>query len=221
MELTYDILGTLRGSLLIRFLCGSFLLLIVFGVLIPFPPGRTRERARRTLCMTKLAEMARSTMLFQEKHTNHFPQSVRDLTPFLTDPAAYICPSSGNKSGDLADVNSWTDYVYISPPGTNQVLAYCPPGNHKGKGGNIAFADGSVRWYGAEEFTNVLRHGRPKTNSTRSQLGAGLAPQTNIVIDDGVRHITTKIIGVEPDPLDPDGTRVMPDMTLVDDRKKD
>ena len=49
----------------------------------------------------------------------------------------------------------------------------------------------------------------------------GPAMQTNIVIDGGVHHITSEVIVVEPDPLTLDITRPMPDMTLVDDRKKE
>ena len=48
-------------------------------------------------------------------------------------------------------LNERTDYIYVTglseatPP--EQVLVYCPPENHGGRGGNILFCDGHVEWF--------------------------------------------------------------------------
>jgi prepilin-type processing-associated H-X9-DG protein len=152
--------GLLRGSTGMQLFCG-FIVLSLLASLIPWQsPGIARDRARRVHCMNNLRQIALATIAFRDDHTNAFPQSLLNLTNAFPYPQGYVCKSTKHVPGNLADVTKWTDYHFISPPGSNNVLAYCPPENHKGKGGNIVYADASVQWCTPEEFTNALEHGR-------------------------------------------------------------
>ena len=152
--------GVVRGSVGMRWVCILLLAIIFFMALVQWPHPASRERARRTLCMYNLKQIAVSAMDFRADHSNAFPRSVLELTNTLSNPKLFICRSTGHEPGALADVLSWTDYVILLPPATNQIVAFCQPGNHRDEGGNIAFTDGAVRWFGPEEFRQVLAEGR-------------------------------------------------------------
>lgn len=158
--------GILRGSTFIRWLCILLLLLLFFGALMPWPRPRSREMARRTLCMSNLHQIGLAARMYQQDHSNAFPHSILDLTNDLAVPKLFVCKSAGHEPGALTNLLGWTSYVCCFPPGTNQVLAYCPLENHKGQGGNILFTDGSVRWFRPEEFTNTLEKGRQGAPTT-------------------------------------------------------
>jgi len=161
--------GLLRGSTVMKLICGSLLLFIVVVGVAPWHPhGHARGRARRTSCMSNLQQTGLASRMYQQDHGNSFPHSILGLTNLLPNPKLFICPGTGNEPGALSNVLDWTDYTFLLPPGTNMVLAYCSPENHKGEGGNVLFADGSVQWCGPEEFTNILKHG---------PQGAGAEPQ--------------------------------------------
>ena len=162
MVLGLLVFGLRRGSAGMKLFCLIILLLIVFfAASVPWhPSGGAREQAWRVHCMNNLRQIAMATLVFQEEHTNQLPESLRDLTNTLSNPKGYVCRSRGVEPGPFVRVNEWTDYVFVCPPGSNQVLVYCPPENHKAKGGNIAFLDGSVQWCNPQEFTNVLKYGR-------------------------------------------------------------
>lgn len=165
--------GLLRGSTGIKLLCGMFLLLVVALVVVPsFPTRGTRDRARAVHCANNLRQIGVATRGFQHEHGDAFPHSLLDLTNAIPYPTCYVCKSTGHMAGKMADVSEWTDYVFVFPPGTNGVLAYCPPKNHRNRGGNIVFVDASVMWYKAEDFTNVLRHGRQRESTQVGSMGS-------------------------------------------------
>jgi prepilin-type processing-associated H-X9-DG protein len=119
----------------------------------------THSNAKRTHCMCNLMQIGKMVKLYSEEHSGACPASLQDLTNFCTNPRLYICMSSGHKPGSITNISDWTDYTFIPNSGTNMVLAFCPPKNHGGKGGNIMFVDGSVCWYSAEPFASVLKNG--------------------------------------------------------------
>lgn len=172
--------GLVSGSIGMKLLCGLIIGVLLFGLIPLHPPGRARERALRAICMNNLRQISLATKAFQKEHANQCPATLQDLTNAFPYPKGYICRSTGHQPGALTNVNQWTDYFFVSQPGTNGVLAYCPPDNHKGEGGNIVLVDGSVLWFKANEFLEALKHerrGLPLTASNSTVSPASKAVQ--------------------------------------------
>ena len=140
----------------------ALLVLAVFVVLFFVIPNLhwTSPEGLRTHCMSNLSQIGKALMLYSKEHDGAFPKTIQALTNFCENPKLYICRSSGHTPGPITNLTDWTDYTYIPNPTTNMVWAFCPPKNHNGTGGNILFVDGSVCWYDADRFRNVLKNGR-------------------------------------------------------------
>lgn len=149
----------------LRYVIFGVALLVVIAIML-FPSVGTRGRGRPPVsrCMSALHQIGLACQMYAEDHSGEFPSNFWAMAPdYGGNPKAYICPASGNTPGDISRVDQWTDFVFIphlcSSHPSNTVLASCPPNNHDGAGGNILFVDGSVCWYNAQEFTNVLKRG--------------------------------------------------------------
>jgi len=120
----------------------------------------TKEATSRERCQANLRQMVIAARLYiGGLQINIFPPSLQEMFRVCPYPSMYVCPASGHHPGDTNHVELWTDYAYVSgvneedPPGC--VLAFCPPENHQGKGANVLFVDGKVRWYSVEEFKKL------------------------------------------------------------------
>ncbi|MBI3985436.1 MAG: hypothetical protein HY343_00825 [Lentisphaerae bacterium] len=165
--------GLVRGGFRLRLLCGV-LLFLAFE--IGFCPhlGANINAFYKGSCQSDLRAFGKVIKYYPEVHTNAYPYSFKDMTNELSDPYFFLCPTTGHgilafeKQLSLKDVDQWSDYVLLSPPGTNGVLAYCPPRNHHYHGGNILFADGSYSWFSMDDFLSKLEHGRREATEKRN-----------------------------------------------------
>jgi hypothetical protein len=150
--------GLLRGSFHFKLLC---ILVVVIGIVAlifqGLPPPSALEKARAVRCGSNLRQIALAASAYRDANTNAAPQSLLDLIDQIPDPAVYICKGTGHKTAALENVMEWTDYVFVSSPGTNNVLAFCPPKNHKGKMGVVVLKDGTFRVFPtAESFNEII-----------------------------------------------------------------
>lgn len=150
--------GLLRGSFHFKLLCILVLVLVIVAIIFLGAPGPSAlEKARAVRCASNLRQIFFAAYAYRDANTNAAPQSLLNLIDQIPDPEVYICKGTRHKTGALENVMEWTDYVFVSSPGTNDVLAYCPPENHNGKYGAVVFTNGLVRVYLAEEFANMIR----------------------------------------------------------------
>ncbi len=138
-------------------------LVVIVGILIGLCPcsfSCSSERARRVACMNNLIMIGKARMMYAMDHTNGVPDLLA-ITNYAANPRLFICPSSGHNPGPLPSLRQWSDYVMASGLGTvtppHAAVAFCPPENHDGKGGNILFDDGSVQWFDAKEFWKEVK----------------------------------------------------------------
>lgn len=60
----------------------------------------------------------------------------------------------------IYETDRWTDYIYVSgesprSPGDTPLII-CPKENHGGKGGNVVFVDGTIRWLAARDLDALV-----------------------------------------------------------------
>lgn len=145
---------------------GSFLL-VPLPAAILFPVfARARENARKTSCQNNLKQISLAVMQWSTEHNDKFPtptsnDNLRDIVkPFTPDPEVFECRSDTVEDGT-------SDYQYnrqlsglsmaeISDPATTPMLWDKPNIDHL-DGGNIAFADGHVKWFRKNEFDSLIQ----------------------------------------------------------------
>ena len=90
-----------------------------------------------------------------------FPASFDSLNK-TSNPAVFVCPSSGHPVGSMSNVDEWTDYIYLSGHGMDGgILAdvgvlICPPENHAGQYGNVVWGDGSAKRLSAGQARELI-----------------------------------------------------------------
>lgn len=158
--------GLVRGSRPMKWLCGFLLLFIVFGDLIDIPSPTARNRAKRVHCMHNLRQIGLAIERYRVEHGGTNPPSLQVLTNDCNHAKLFVCIASGNPTGDLSRIESWTSYTYRPESGTNDVRLFCPPKNHRNEGGNVLFGDCMVAWFDRTRFAEVLKAGTKPAPTT-------------------------------------------------------
>lgn len=145
----------LRGVL--SGLAGLLVLGVVLSLLLPAILS-ARERSVRISCANNLKCVGFGIKMYAGDHENAYPDRLSKISRYLAHQSVlFCCPSSGNESGTFETVDEWTDYAYISglneTNAPSEILMYCHPKNHEGKGANILFLDGHVEWFRSEGKT--------------------------------------------------------------------
>jgi prepilin-type processing-associated H-X9-DG protein len=136
-----------------------FVVGLLAGMLLP-AVAAAREKARRTSCMSNLGALGKCGVMYSMDNDRAFPDFKSLATFGANAPKLFICKSSGHLPGDIATVDQWTDYILVpvAVRGTNDedVVAFDKAPNHKGKGGNVLYVDGSVTWLNTEDFNKAV-----------------------------------------------------------------
>ena len=139
--------STSRRILRVAMKCLVGILVLLILVYMLLPSHGSRPLALRTVCSTNLSSIAKSCLTYSEGNRGALPLNLEMLC--MGGERAYMSPKQ------LVCPVSKLPYIYISSQ-TNtadprNIMAYEPISYHKGQGGNIAFLDGSVRWFNHPE----------------------------------------------------------------------
>lgn len=103
--------------------------------------------------MNNLKQIGLFLEFYADDNDGRYPVSFNGLTGGYMkggDLMLFVCPSSGHQASPLTNIESWTDYAYVSgltkadPPYC--VIMFCPPDEHNGDGGIVAIRGGLVQW---------------------------------------------------------------------------
>lgn len=119
-----------------------------------------RPYYRDARCRRHLEEMCRASIMYAGDFDEVYPDSLRRLADYGIDPAVLTCPAANMPPGALSDIDRWSGYTLVTGISTkshpSSVFVYCPPENHGGRCGHVAFIDGHVETLTKDEFETLL-----------------------------------------------------------------
>ncbi len=127
-----------------------------------------KEKLRRARCVSNLKQLILAAIMWADDHDGEFPEKLSDLYPnYVDNVKLFTCPSAGGpKITKKEEIDSRTSYIYVTglteASLSDAVVIYEDPSNHRGEGGNVAFADGHVEWLSAEELKPIMARRREK-----------------------------------------------------------
>jgi hypothetical protein len=132
--------GCLWSALVLLVVIGIMAAAILLGIALP-SIAKARESAGHARCLNNVRQIAVAYVAFREQH-GRCPVTLSDLH---MNPA---CPDARRRSLPLPTNSILSLVSYELLPGTNatDIIVREYWGNHSGKGGAIAFGDGSVAW---------------------------------------------------------------------------
>lgn len=110
----------------------------------------------------KLLQIAIACKTYASDHGGFYPPDFSYLFDgyFIRSPRPLLAFGEPRPDGDLADAMEWTSFVYVrghtsdSPP--DAVLAFLPPGYHKGDLGIVVFVGGETKAVPLRGFARTL-----------------------------------------------------------------
>ena len=148
-----------------RWLVGLGCLILMGVVAALILPMLAQPRCHRIPCSNNLKQIGIALKMYAGDHSEMHPDRLVDLGRYVSyQSKLFVCPpysrhsGSGTKPGTFETVDDWTDYVYVSgfaeTNAPSEILMYCNPENHDGKGAYILFLDGHVEWFNSEGNTS-------------------------------------------------------------------
>jgi len=146
--------------------------------------GRAREPAHRVKCASNLRQIGQGIQMYANAHGGVYPPTF-DLLITKVDLTSevFVCPSSDHEraTGPTAQAVAANfranplhcSYVYVgggltSPTVTPaHVVAYEDSTNHRGKGMNVLYSDGTVAWLEAKQAEHLLSELKAGRNPPR------------------------------------------------------
>lgn len=145
---------------------------VVGAIILSLSPliRTTREQGRRHMCANNLRQIALALHSYAVDNKDRFPDDLSDLFPeYISDVKIFICPSDIDASDidkDGSDIDVTTSYLYSrgwSEKDPLETILACDKNdifgketNHRGKGGNIIYLNGNVKWVDTEDWVNPI-----------------------------------------------------------------
>ncbi len=129
-----------------------------------------REESRRHMCANHVREISLALRTYSVENDGDFPHDLSEIYPkYIDDLKIFICPSDVDASDiaqDGSDIDITTSYHYSigwteKDPLTTILVCdkndiFGKETNHRGKGGNVAYLSGEVRWVGTPEWLDPI-----------------------------------------------------------------
>jgi hypothetical protein len=121
-----------------------------------------------------------------------YPKSLKELASLTTNNIIFVCPATGHKPADKANVEEWTDYIYIGNlPDVAQdpkvALLICPPENHDNRYGNVVWLTREVERMSTEKIRSlIITPWCFATNAPQNEI-KNLKERTTIRVPKGLR----------------------------------
>jgi prepilin-type processing-associated H-X9-DG protein len=148
-----------KKTIVIVFICAAVLAtgtLVLLHLLVASARpvgGSPQQRCGRNLKQIGLA------IEMYESDSGWWPSTFHDLGRYVSfQSKLFVCPVTGAKPGEFADVNRWTSYTYVPSAPTSSpavVAAYCDPTHHGGSGAMVLFVDGHTEWFSTDAFEQL------------------------------------------------------------------
>ncbi len=136
------------GFTLIELLVVIGIILLLAAMLFPALRG-AREQGRRAKCVNNLKQISAALHMYATDHNEKFPPNLQALVDegYIDDLNVFICPSSGLSQISNADQGSYLYNAGLteSAPSTTPIVCDKPE-NHQGRGGNVLYVSGTVKW---------------------------------------------------------------------------
>ena len=126
---------------------GLAIQLVLMPALLLPAVSQARQKAQQARDMNNLRQIGIVCFTRAMENGGIFPSDLRSLTDQMTSPAMFLTTASKRQPGDLADVDTWSDFVLVpnrtERDPTDTVLAFSKPGCYP-KGGGIAVTVGGA-----------------------------------------------------------------------------
>ena len=152
--------GLATAGITLGILSIFFTLVVAFNLLTSLV--KTREQARRAVCMSNLKQIGLALHMYAMDYDEHFPENLSALYPkYVSDLKVFICPSRPGVTKEDVKKDFNICYKYVKGMSElysdNCLIAYDKKENHKGKGRNVCFVDGHLEWVPEEEWDSVWK----------------------------------------------------------------
>ncbi len=186
----------------LRVFLGVLIFILILSYL--FDPCPPRSASRRAACMSHLKALGAALRLYAEENDKGYPSSQAwcDLLVgrYVPDEECFRCTKGESKQCDyamnpLADPNSSPDVALLfeCDPGWNQSGGpeLLTTSHHEGKGCNVLFVDGHVKFIEAEEIPLLRWEGKVdnKTRETAPGVHNVRRPTTRKELDSWLQNM--------------------------------
>ena len=145
----------MKRRILIRHI--PVLVLFVGGPILWFVARPYRHLA---VCRRRLEQIVKASVMCAGDFNEVYPDSLRRLVDFGISPSLLTCPAVKTPPGAVQDIDAWSGYRLVAGIRTDShplpVFIYCPPENHNGRCGHIAFTDTHLETFESDEFDTFL-----------------------------------------------------------------